>query len=580
MAEDLVPPSDDLRASQPPTQAPTRPRLTLIILLAALAAGAVLGTFEIANTGIGWHLASGRWIVENRGFLRSDPFSFTAAGVPWIDHEWLFQVGVALARKVGGAPALVALRALLVAVMAALLLGIGVRSRLGPPTALLLSVLCVWGARPRFFMRPELVSLLLVPAVVWIFLRRDEQRSRVWLVALAGLMVVGANAHGAVLVVPFLLAAILAAEVAQMAITRCWRRQAIVSGMLAVLAAASALLVNPYGWRLLTVPFRLTHLVGQPHVPNPEWISPTPAQAPALYIAIVCGLLLLALGERRAGRWVLFFLTAALALRHVRNLGLFFVLLPLAVAPAMARWALFRDEGVRSRSLVRRSHILAVVAALVLAVSVAVAPWPRFGFGFAPDFYPEEAADFLDREGLPASNLYNDVRFGGYLIDRYFPPRQVFQDDRNEINEPLLREIWEIFQRSDVDAWDALMTRFEIDTALVRYHPSIRVTTPNGRDLGLRGFSALWFPRRSWALVYWDDIAMVLVRRASATQGLLERHEYRVVRPDDLDHLEERLLAEPELRPLAAAEVRRALDETTVDQRARRFAAMIARMDE
>ncbi|MFV2072823.1 MAG: hypothetical protein ACC742_09250, partial [Thermoanaerobaculales bacterium] len=196
MAEDLVPPSDNLRARQQPTPAPVRPRLTLIILLAALAAGAVLGTFEIANTGIGWHLASGRWIIENRGFLRSDPFSFTAGGVPWIDHEWLFQVGVALADAAAGAPLLVVLRAAVVATMAVLLLVIGVRSGLSPAAALVLSVLCVCGARPRFFLRPELATLLVVPTVVWIFLQRDQQRSHVWLVALAGLMVVGANAHG------------------------------------------------------------------------------------------------------------------------------------------------------------------------------------------------------------------------------------------------------------------------------------------------------------------------------------------------------------------------------------------------
>ena len=365
-----------------------------------------------------------------------------------------------------------------------------------------------------------------------------------------------------------------------MAITRCWRRQAVVSGLLGVLTAALALLVNPYGWRLYTVPFRLAHLVGQPHVPNPEWISPGPAQAPSLYLAIVCGALLLALGERRAGRWVLFILAAALALRHVRNLGIFFVLLPLAVAPAVARWTLFRADADRSSFSVRRSHMLAVVAALVLAVSVAAAPWPRFGFGFSPDYYPERAADFLDREGLPASGLYNDVRFGGYLIDRYFPPRRVFQDDRNEINEPLLREIWEILQRSDVDGWDALLARFEIDTALLRYHPSIRVTTPDGGDLGLRGFSALWFPRRSWALVYWDDIAMVLVRRESAPRELVDRFEYTVVRPDDLEHLQRRLLAEFELRPAAVTEVQRALSENPGSVKASAILAVIASLSE
>ncbi len=63
----------------------------MIVVTAALT-GAVLGLFEIANTSIGWHLATGDWILANRAFIHADPFSFTSGGAPWIDHEWLFQV--------------------------------------------------------------------------------------------------------------------------------------------------------------------------------------------------------------------------------------------------------------------------------------------------------------------------------------------------------------------------------------------------------------------------------------------------------------------------------------------------------
>ena len=554
-------------------------QLPRTVLLASMLAGAVLGTFQIANTSIGWHLASGRWIIENRAFLRADPFSFTAAGAPWIDHEWIFQVVVALADAAAGAPLLVILRAAVVATMAVLLLVIGVRNGLSPATALLLSVLCVCGARPRFFLRPELVTLIVVPTVVWMFLSRAERRSPAWLGAVAGLMVLGVNAHGGVLVVPFLLAGLLAAEVLQMAVTGSWSRRLIVTGASAVAVAGLAVLVNPYGWRLYTVPFHLARLVGLPHIPNPEWVPASLTQTPFLFIAILLALLLLSLYERRAERWLLLLMAAALALRHVRNLGLFFVLLPLAVAPALARWPSLAVPASKDDPRSRRVQVLAVVLALVLAVSMAAAPWPRFGFGFAENYFPKEACSFLERENLPGARLYNDVRFGGYLINRYFPPRGVFLDDRNEIHEPLLRRFWEIFQRSDVRAWNALLAQFEIDSALVRYHPTTRVRTPDGEDLGERGFSALWFPARDWALVYWDDVAMVLVRRDAAPDGLLERTEYHLLRPDDFAHLEGRLVAEPGLRPTAAAELRRALAANPDSERARRLAIYLAALN-
>jgi hypothetical protein len=529
-------------------------RVPTLILLAAALAGAVLSLFEIANTSIGWHLASGDWILQNRAFLHADPFSFTSGGAPWIDHEWLFQVGASIVYSAAGPAGLVALRALTAATLAVLLLVIGVRSGLSRAAALLLALVCVAGARGRFFVRPELVTLVIVPATVWLFFQRNRYGRWIWLAVLGGLMVVGANAHGGVLVVPLLLAGILAAEITQMVLTKRWQRDTLISGLAGVGGSTAALLVNPYGWHLFSVPLRLSQLVNSDHIPNPEWISPSPTQAPVFYAALVIAVVVLALRERRLTHWALLLMTAALALRHLRNIGLFFVLLPVVAAPALATWralAAGREE--------KRVDLLAVMAVLVLALSLAIAPQPGFGFRFAEDYYPDGACSFLDAEGLPRTQLYNDVRFGGYLIHRYGPERQVFQDDRNEIHEPLLRRIWEIFQSSDVAAWSELLAGNGADTALVRYHPPIRVSDPAGKPLGVRGFSTLWFPADRWALVYWDDVAMVLVRRQDAPAAWLERHEYRVIRPDDLSDLAARIAKDEGFRDEVARELDRAL---------------------
>ncbi len=551
--------------------------LPLLITATAIVAGTLLGTFEIANTSIGWHLASGRWVLDHHAFLHTDPFSFTSGQAPWIDHEWLFQVGAAVAHELGGGPALVILRALAVGALALLLLVVGLRSGLAPPVALLLSIACVAGARPRFFLRPELVTLLVVPIACWLYLTRGSRRSWTWLVWLAVVMVIGANSHGGALVVPFLLGGMLAVETVQMAFRRRWQAEVFASGFAAAAAAALALLVNPYGWRLYEVPFKLAHLVDQPHIPNPEWARATFAQTPALFIALAAAVAIMGIRERDGVRWMLLAMAAALAFRHIRNLGLFFVLLPLAVAPALASWA-FLANPIPPDSQKKRGRLtaLAVAAALVVAAVVAASPWPVFGFGFADGYYPTSACDFLDREGLPRSELYNDVRFGGFLIERYAPERLVFQDDRNEIHEPLLREIWRTFETTDVRAWNGLLERYGCDTALVRYHPPLRVAPPDGQGVTLRGFSARWFPRSDWALVYWDDVAMVFVRRRDAPPGLLERHEYHIVRPDDLVELQWQLTMDPALREPVATEVQRALASGPDNRRAATIASLLA----
>ena len=229
-------PSDESLNTRPPTS----PRTPTLIVVAAIVAGVALGTFEIANTSIGWHLASGHWIIEHHEFLRADPFSFTSGGTPWIDHEWLFQVGIALVDSIGGGTGLVIFRAVVVTSLMLLLLAIGIHSGLSPAAALLLAVACVAGARPRFFLRPELVTLIVVSAVVWLFLRRREFSSPIWLAALGGSMVIGANAHGATLVAPLLLGGILAAEAVQMTITREWSKKDLLTGFAGVSTASGS----------------------------------------------------------------------------------------------------------------------------------------------------------------------------------------------------------------------------------------------------------------------------------------------------------------------------------------------------
>jgi hypothetical protein len=174
----------------------------------------------------------------------------------------------------------------------------------------------------------------------------------------------------------------------------------------------------------------------------------------------------------------------------------------------------------------------------------------------------------MEREGLAEATKYNDVRFGGYLIHRWFPARQVFLDDRNEIHEPLLSEIYDLFQRSDQGGWQRMLDRYGVTVALLRYNPPFRVVTPEGRPLGSRGFSTLWFPEGAWAVVYWDDTAIVLVKRSTVDEEILQKHEYRLLRPDDLDHLQGRLVAEPQIRGRVAAELARKLAEEPSNRRA------------
>ena len=61
-----------------------------------------------------WHLANGRLIASTASIPHVDLYSFSAAGQPWVMHEWLADLGMYGLYQLGGLPLLVAVSALLV----------------------------------------------------------------------------------------------------------------------------------------------------------------------------------------------------------------------------------------------------------------------------------------------------------------------------------------------------------------------------------------------------------------------------------------------------------------------------------
>jgi hypothetical protein len=65
-----------------------------VLLLTLLAIFIFITTYQKQHwdTDIFWALKSGEWIVENLEVPKTDPFSYTFGGQPWIDFTWGFQV--------------------------------------------------------------------------------------------------------------------------------------------------------------------------------------------------------------------------------------------------------------------------------------------------------------------------------------------------------------------------------------------------------------------------------------------------------------------------------------------------------
>ena len=168
-------------------------RILLVILLSVLLAA--LAWHALFTYDVWTHLAAGRYIVENGHVPHQDPFSSTLAGKPWVDHEWLFQLGLYPLYRAGGVTALNVLRTGLVLATFVVLL-LTVTRRENHLLALVVVLAAAMTSYTRFQMRPELLSFLFLAVMLAILKRTAGRPDSRWLWVLPVIQLVWVNVHG------------------------------------------------------------------------------------------------------------------------------------------------------------------------------------------------------------------------------------------------------------------------------------------------------------------------------------------------------------------------------------------------
>jgi hypothetical protein len=147
--------------------------LVAVVLLLAFE----IGFFPVRNSDLLMHRAVGRLVATHQFDFQTDPFTYASEGARWIDHSWLFGLFVYGMNQMGdwGDGALIALKALLLAALAELMLRVGRR----PGRSLWIPTLCVGLAilalSPWALLRPACVSFLFLGLTLYLL---DAPRRR------------------------------------------------------------------------------------------------------------------------------------------------------------------------------------------------------------------------------------------------------------------------------------------------------------------------------------------------------------------------------------------------------------------
>ena len=505
----------------------------------AYALALVVFCLPVSSPDLFWHLSAGRWILAHGAVPTSDSFTFTAFGTPWLDFEWGLQPLWYAVHALGGMTALWALKAFLLG--AAFWPVDGLLRDEGASPAGRAGALAFWLAAmlAQADLRADLAS-----ALFFAVLLRRLARGRASFLFGFGLFALWANLHAGFPLGLFLYA--LAALSARL------ERRAPPPGLAAEVCGAflgSAL--NPYGlglWRVLAA-----HASGPMARFVLEWGAPSWHSAFQIPLLAALALVLAAAGLARR-RAPLFLLGAA-------------VVTGLAAAASARFGAYFAAAGAALVfSLFPRPRIAAVAAGLAAFSVLLVKPLSVAGVGaaFNDHYVARRACDFVARErpALAPLRLFNQYEWGGYLGWRLGPDGRVFGDGRYLFHGQLAE------LQAALDSPESMADfsrRRELDGFLIRNFPD-RLTSVRAYPGGsTRAFARPWhvsfFPRERWALVYWDDQALLFVDRAKVPAAWLAAHEYRWRRPGDEEALADaRSRGEVPEAALAAEDARHALE--------------------
>jgi hypothetical protein len=403
-----------------------------------------LGLFTMSARGVAdpdfwWHLRSGELIVRTHTILRTDPFSFTRIGHPWINHEWLSDLLIFSVYRVTGFAGLIVSFA---AISAATLLLVYLRCPGRPYVGALFTVCGAVASTPTWGVRPQMFTLLLA-AIFLVILDRSRSEPKIlwWTVPL---MLLWANLHAGYALGIALLALSLVGTVLDIALgVESWAGQAarLRNLGLALVACMAVVAVNPNGVRLYTYPFEtLGSEAMQSYIH--EWFSPNfhdPEYVPLLLI--ILGILVgLAISPKRVSPHELLLLCPATlaGLRSVRHIPVFVLIAVPILAEFWEAWLQSVGATIRAnRGSVRRMSKKVLLNAVILGtfavfsivrVALVIHRQPRT----EAEHFPAGATAFISTQRPPAPML-NHYNWGGYFIWKLYPDYQVFFDGRADL---------------------------------------------------------------------------------------------------------------------------------------------------
>ena len=400
--------------------------------------------FHVSDVDVGYHIRTGEHIMDGHGIPNRNTFSYTVPDEWWPSMQWPPATIYSWVYHHGGLVALSTFKTLLATFLMFLVWcaarTVASSDDLRPFWIVTAAVLIL---RVRFYERPDLFTSTFFALTVFLDQRFGSNRRWQW-IFLPVLMGVWANCHAGYVYGFVLLGAWAAAEWLEFffpALRRAtqpaaglstfralWTRPLSIAFSLGA-ALLAVQLINPSGWRALTVPFtQFLSKFWQSVIV--EYYPPTWADSKLLFIwaAVIVILQILTWRHVRARYLLPTIALGYFAFSSQRSLSAFVIVSVLHVAHMLSHLPRITFPS----RLTKLPRMLLPISWVALVAFVIVPDRTyHFGIGLYHPYYPTEIFGFMERE-VPSQNVFNDMRFGGPMLWKLYPRFKPFVDGRGD----------------------------------------------------------------------------------------------------------------------------------------------------
>ncbi len=523
-----------------------------------------------------WHLATGRYIVENKVVPDKDVFGHITSGHEWIPFEWGWDILTYGLYNIGGYNAILLFRSLAFCFIFLLLYLLLRKFRVNAFLSVFaLSVLLV-AIMDRFSPRPHILTYIFFVLLLYILLSykyidKKKYGRRLYLIPVIFLL--WANSHMGVLagglilfvftltetIIYFKPSSFTSSEVKALDKTEL-RNLWIISALSALM-----LLVNPHG--LSTYMYAYSHTKMKMLESVNEWQSPFSSKLDfgfiiTLYkIFIFSGIIVLYYAYRKkdllfALMFVSFLIYSVRAIRFTIDYEIImsaFIIISISYVLSNIRSAGFRKIYYGNVLKGALGTFIIYITFLIPNNEIyqKIQYYRVSGWGINSDFIPVQLFDFMKEHNI-SGTPFNHFGTGGYLVWN-FPGEKNFIDSRN-LNDEIHSEYNSIMVMQP--GFEKKLEERGVDYA-VYLDPDL-IRRPNE----LKTLVTNYFSNsKKWKLLFWDDKSMLFVKDIPKFAELISKYEYKVIDPYDAmfnkPEFENRIKLDPET---ARSELKRKLE--------------------